>query len=94
MEAVPERGEEEIMTAARGIDPLLELFLKHNNFSSTWASVRKNVKQPGGLRRHFHCWFDGFKTMKLVHFLTERGFPPVNMFHALEIILTLIREKK
>lgn len=94
MEAAPERGEEEIMTAARGIDPLLELFLKHNNFSSTWAGVKRNVKQPGGLRRHFHCWFDGFKTMKLVHFLTEQGFPPVNMFRALEIILKLASVRK
>ena len=93
METAPERSEEEIMTAARIIDPLLELFLKHNNFSSTWASVRKNVKQPGGLRRHFHCWFDGFKTMKLVHFLTEHGFPQIKMFHALEIILKMTREK-
>lgn len=92
MDAVPVPDTEGIMTSAREIDPLLYSFLESHNFPSIWARISKNVRQSGSLRRHFHCWFDGFKTLKLVHFLTEHGFPQINMFRALEDFFKLTRE--
>ncbi len=94
MEASPDRDTEVLMTAARGIDPLLSSYLESQDFYPAWSRVRKNSKHREGLQRHFHCWFDGFKTLKLVHFLTDHGFSRVSMFRALEDLFGLMGGKE
>ena len=88
IEASPDRQTEEILTLAGKIDPLLLSFLKQNNFYEAWERIRGNVKGREGLLRHFHFWFDGFKTLKLIHYFTDQGFPQVDMFSALEDLLS------
>ena len=87
MKSFPDRRTEEILIHAGKIDPLLLSFLEANDFFETWERIRKNTKNSKGLLRHFHFWFDAFKTMKLIHFLTERGIPQADMFSALEKLL-------
>ena len=89
MKASPDRETEGIMSLAEKIDPLLLSFLEMNHFPETWQRIRANVKQREGLLRHFHFWFDGFKTMKLIHFLTDHGFPQIDMFQALAGLLRI-----
>ena len=31
-------------------------------------------------------WFDGFRTLKLIHFLRDYYFPNINMYDALDIV--------
>ena len=93
MEAAPDRETAEIMIAAAQIDPRLLSFLELQQFAADWSKIRQNVRQRNGLRRHFHCWFDGFKTFKLVHYLTDHGRPQINMFSALEKLLRLLEER-
>lgn len=90
MKFSPDRQTGEIQTHAGEISPLLLSFLETNNFFEIWDRIRKNIKNSEGLLRHFHFWFDGFKTLKLIHFLTEHGFPQIDMFGAVERLLRLM----
>jgi hypothetical protein len=93
MEAAPDRETAEIMLKAGQIDARLLAFLELHQFPAAWTRIRKNVRRREGLQRHFHCWFDGFKTLKLVHYLTNQGLPQINMFSALEGLLRLMGER-
>ena len=72
-----------ILAAAARIHPLLESFLRGRRFQEAWTRIQKNHPDPEALSRAFHVWFDGFKTLKLIHDLTEKAFPRVDMFVAL-----------
>lgn len=85
--SLPDRETAEILALAEKVSPLLLSYLEMNQFSRTWQSIRKNTKQDEGLHRQFHFWFDGFKTMKLIRFLTGRGFPKIDMFEAVAGLL-------
>ena len=87
MRACPDGKAAEIMTLAKEIDPWLFLFLENSDFPVAWERIKKNAGRRDGLVRHFHYWFDGFKTMKLIRFLTERGFPQISTFRAIEAFL-------
>jgi hypothetical protein len=50
----------------------------------------RNHRNSNALPKQFHVWFDGFKTLKLIHHLTENGFPLVDMFKALKDLLRMI----
>lgn len=93
MEAAPDRETAEIMRQSGQIDARLLAFLEQQQFAVAWSRIRKNVKRREGLQRHFHCWFDGFKTLKLLHFLTDQGLPHINMFSALEQLLRLMEDR-
>jgi hypothetical protein len=89
IKASPDREAEAIISLSKGIDPLLAVFLEINRFPEIWQSIRANVKKREGLLRHFHFWFDGFKTMKLIHFLTEHGYAQIDMFQAIAGLLSI-----
>ena len=87
MEADPERDAEAILTAARKIHPGLRAYLDRSRFAADWAVIRQNCPDAGHLRRQFHVWFDGLKTLRLVHNLSCSAFPPVPMFDGLKGLL-------
>ena len=80
----------EILILAEKIHPLLESFLMANNFSVIWHRLKENSKSSDGLYRQFLFWFDGFKTLKLIHHLTENGISRIKMFTALTELLEMI----
>lgn len=84
----------EIMTEAHSIHPLVSDFLTEQGFPQAWSRVQKNSQHPKHLAFHFHCWFDAFKTLKLIHFLSSQDYPPLNMFAALEILLGFLGRKQ
>lgn len=63
----------EIMTDARGISPHLAEYLEEARFPEAWAGLRRNHPVPERFLAAFHGWFDGLKTMKLIHHLSARG---------------------
>jgi hypothetical protein len=73
-----------ILTGAARIHPLLGSFLELNRFQDVWPLIRRNHREPDALAKQFHVWFDGFKTLKLIHYLTEKGFPQREMFSVLK----------
>jgi hypothetical protein len=87
MEADPDRGSETITAAAREINPALNEYLDLNRFAKDWEGIRRNAPDPAHLRRQFHVWFDGLKTLRLVHHLSGSGFPPVPLPEGLRGLL-------
>ncbi|MDO9558124.1 MAG: hypothetical protein Q7I89_00365 [Syntrophales bacterium] len=93
LETMGDGGRQEaqvILTVAARIHPLLRSFLDLNRFQEIWPRIRRNHHEPDALARQFHVWFDGFKTMKLVHYLTENGFPRCEMFAALKDLFEMM----
>ncbi len=64
---------EQLLGAARSIDPRLGGFLAALNFEETWPKLRRNAPDTAGFEAQFHRWFDAFRTLKLVHFLRDHG---------------------
>ena len=89
MEADPDRDPEAILIGARSIHSLLEEYLRLSRFAADWSVIRKNCSDAGHLRRQFHVWFDGLKTLKLVHHLGRSAFPPIPMFNGLKKLIAL-----
>ena len=85
----PDHGGDLIFDRAKSIHPLLASFLDGAHFVDVWNRIRKNSRKSAFLRRQFHCWFDGFVTLKLVRYMTEHALPPVDMFAAVERILEM-----
>jgi hypothetical protein len=73
-----------ILTVAARIHPLLGSFLELNRFQEVWPLIQRNHREPDALAKQFHVWFDGFKTLKLIHYLTEKDFPQKDMFSVLK----------
>lgn len=83
------RDEKEILRKAALIDPLLSSFLKDCKFAETWPKISRNIKDENNLLRHFSGWFDGFKTLKLINYLSRESYAHINMFAALERLLKM-----
>jgi len=89
MEADPNRDPEAIFIGARRIHACLDEYLRLSRFAVDWNAIRKNCRDTGHLRRQFHVWFDGLKTLKLVHHLSRSAFPSVPMFDGLKKLIAL-----
>jgi len=87
MEADPDRGTDAILTDARQIHPGLKAYLDLSRFAIDWPVIRRNCPDAVHLRRQFRVWFDGLKTLRLVHHLSRSAFPPVPMFEGLKGLL-------
>ena len=81
--------EEDILMKTELIHPQLKTFLIENNFSLIWSKIRRTAKDEKTLARHFHDWFDGFRTLKMINYFTREVYPQINMFAALAMIFTM-----
>jgi hypothetical protein len=79
----PDRNPETILVEARRIHESLWEYLRLSRFEEDWATIRKNARSIGHLQRQFRTWFDGLKTLRLVHHLSRTSFPLAPMFDAL-----------
>jgi hypothetical protein len=61
-------------------------FLKTQNFSLSITAILNSSKSTAQIRVQQRRWFDGFRTLKLIHFLRDNYFPNINMYQALDII--------
>jgi len=86
------RGED-ILKEARAIEPLMGHFLEMMRFSEVWEKIRKNCASSEPILRHFHFWFDAFKTMKLIRYLSRFSYPPLDMFSALVSFFQKLKEE-
>jgi hypothetical protein len=65
----------ELLLTAAGISPELAEYLDLIKFRDIWPKLRKNNPEPKALLSAFHGWFDGLKSMKLIHHLSAGPFP-------------------
>ena len=77
---------DDLLARAAAISPHLHSFLDRNEFAAVWERIRGANCRHEYLTRQFHVWFDGFKTLKVIHELSADAFPPIHMFKALKIL--------
>lgn len=78
---------ERIMNRAEAIVPALADFLQAQRFSETWTKLQQNAPDKTRFLAQFHCWFDAFKTLKLIHHLRDNGYPQQDLFDSLYTLL-------
>jgi len=78
-----------VMARAAAIHPLLVRYLEGLHFEDVWHRLKRNNKTARTLRYQCHVWFDGFRTLKLINFMTRHGLEPVPMFDAVRRVLVM-----
>ncbi|HUW62627.1 MAG TPA: glycosyltransferase family A protein [Candidatus Bathyarchaeia archaeon] len=76
-----------LLARAEVVSPPLRMFLEQAGFSAVWPGLQKNNPDVQRRLAQFHRWFDGFKTIKLVHYLRDNGYPEVEMFGAIRELI-------
>ena len=65
----------ELLEQAERIEPELAAYLRHISFEEVWKRICANSSLSETRKAQFHGWFDGLKTLKLIHWLQEHGYP-------------------
>jgi hypothetical protein len=73
-----------LLKSAKAIDENLFIFLISQKFEIDWQRILDNSKTIEQIQRQKIKWFDGFRTLKLIHYLRDNGYPLINMFDALD----------
>jgi len=68
-------GGESLLAQAGEICLALQGFLKQEKFVATWQRISTTHGDPARRQRAFHEWFDGLKTMRLIHYLSDHSYP-------------------
>jgi hypothetical protein len=71
----PGREKKELLEKALKISSHLYDFLIENRFENVWEKLQRNFRASRNLLKGFHDWFDGLKTMKLIHHLSAGPYP-------------------
>lgn len=80
--------------SAEKIHPELSNFLIQQNFVSDWNKILKNSVTEKQIAKQKQKWFDGFRTLKLIHHLRDTAFPQINMFEALNGLISRLEITK
>ena len=75
---------EMLLKKAAEIDKGLHDFLIQQKFAEDWNKILKDTKNPEQIKKQKMFWFDGFRTLKLVHYLRDNGYPRGSMFDVLD----------
>ncbi len=81
--------ENELLTEAKRINYSLYEFLVHHNFEKDIKKININSKTNEQINIQKNRWFDGFKTLKLIHHLRDTSFPLQPMFDSLDELFGL-----
>jgi hypothetical protein len=77
---------QEYLLQAKQISNGLYEFLELQDFSKNFNSILNSSKSAAQINLQKLRWFDGFRTLKLIHFLRDNYYPNINMFEALDIM--------
>ncbi len=81
---------DEYLDHAEKISKSLFEFLLVNKFKKNWDNILKNGNSSNQVNKQKQIWFDGFKALKLIHFLRDQEFPLLNMFDSLDKLFELM----
>lgn len=82
------------LNSSKFISAELYQFLVINDFEKSWTKILENTKQKEQILKQKKIWFDGFRTLKLIHHLRDHEHPLGNMFDELDNIFRLINHNK
>ena len=60
---------------AGSISPHLESYLRQAGFAPVWDKLLRNSPDGRRLMTSFNAWFDAFRTMRLIRYLTDNAYP-------------------
>jgi len=78
---------DDYLSKAKIIDSNLYNFLVLNSFNENWDKILKASKTKVQIQKQKITWFDGFRTLKLIHYFRDNGYPLINMFDAVKELL-------
>ena len=78
-----------ILRAASEINPQIKNFLLNNRFAEQFQQIVIISRGNKQLYKQKLNWFDGFRTMKLIHFLRDECYPDEPMFEVLDTAFKL-----
>ncbi len=87
------KSAEEYLYIASRINEELHNFLKTQNFENDWNKILSHSSSEKQAALQKKRWFDGFRTLKLIHHLRDTDFSQVNMFDALDDIFVKMNGK-
>ncbi|MBL0224231.1 MAG: hypothetical protein IPQ16_01215 [Geobacteraceae bacterium] len=64
-----------LLARSSQVSPCLTEYLQLTRFAGVWDKLQRNHPSRTALMTAFHGWFDGLKTMKLVHHLSAGPYP-------------------
>ena len=73
---------------AQKIDVALHNFLAENDFEADWKRIFSGPSHQFAIQKKI--WFDGFRTLKFIHYLRDNGYPNVPMFEAIDALAVLM----
>lgn len=68
-------------------------FLIEQDLNNFLNGLRQKNISASEIKKQKHYWFDAFKTLKLIHYLRDKSFPNINMFDAIDELLSLMNFK-
>lgn len=66
---------EELIDRAEGVAAGLGEYLQREGFLTVWPRLQRNHPRPEARLQAWHGWFDGLKTLRLIHHLSAGPFP-------------------
>ena len=75
---------------AKEINEDLYKFLVNNSFEKSWNKILSNTQNSEQINKQKIIWFDGFRTLKLIHYLRDNSFPNEPMFLVLDEIFLMM----
>jgi glycosyltransferase involved in cell wall biosynthesis len=78
-----------LLTCSGEISPYLRQFLEQAGFDAAWDNMRRHNSGGNRLMNAFHGWFDAFRTMRLMHHLTDSAYPRIQPEEAVPPLLEL-----
>ncbi len=79
-----------LINIAKNIHPALHNFLIQQDFENFTKKVLEKNSSVSETEKQKHYWFDAFRTLKLIHYLRDEDYPNINMFDAIDKLLTMM----
>ena len=77
-------------TDAGAISEPLAAFLETQQFEPAWERICRNANNTPQRLAQFNRWFDAFRTLKLLHFLRDHGYPEWELSKAATHLLGML----
>lgn len=84
---------DEYLLIAKEINEDLYKFLVNNSFEKSWNKILSNSQNSEQINKQKIIWFDGFRTLKLIHYLRDNSFPNEPMFLVLDEIFLMMNSE-
>lgn len=74
-DGAPPQGHDATVEMLSRTQPLVRRFLDQQGARDAWSGIAAQAPDTTTRLRRLHEWFDGFRTLKLIHYLRDNGSP-------------------